>query len=45
VAAPQLGLFAPPPTATQALNRALDAIADRFGAGTVTTADVADDRD
>ena len=26
-----------------ALNRALDAIADRFGAGAVTTADVADD--
>jgi len=43
VAAPQLGLFAPPPTAAQALNRALDAIADRFGAGTVTTADVAGD--
>jgi DNA polymerase-4 len=43
--APQLGLFAPPPTAAQALNRALDAIADRFGAGTVTTADVADDRE
>ena len=42
-AAPQLGLFAPPPTAAQALNRALDAIADRFGPGTVTTADVADD--
>jgi DNA polymerase-4 len=41
--APQLGLFAPPPTAAQALNRALDAIAERFGAGTVTTADVADD--
>ena len=45
VEAPQLGLFAPPPTAAQALNRALDAIADRFGAGTVTTADVADDGD
>jgi len=43
--APQLGLFAPPPTAAQALNRALDAITDRFGAGTVTTADVADDRE
>jgi DNA polymerase-4 len=43
--APQLGLFAPPPTAAQALNRALDAIADRFGAGSVTTADVADERD
>ena len=42
-AAPQLGLFAPPPTTAQALNRALDAIADRFGAGSVTTADVADD--
>jgi DNA polymerase-4 len=45
VEAPQLGLFAPPPTAAQALNRALDAITDRFGAGTVTTADVADDRE
>jgi len=44
-AAPQLGLFAPPPTAAQALNRALDAIADRFGDGSVTTADVADDRE
>jgi DNA polymerase-4 len=43
--APQLGLFAPPPTAAQALNRALDAIADRFGAGAVTTADVADERE
>jgi len=42
-AAPQLGLFAPPPTAAQALNRALDAIAHRFGADSVTTADVADD--
>jgi DNA polymerase-4 len=45
VAAPQLGLFAPPPTAAQALNRALDAITERFGPGTVTTADVADDRE
>ena len=45
VEASQLGLFAPAPTAAQALNRALDAIADRFGAGTVTTADVADDLD
>jgi DNA polymerase-4 len=43
--APQLGLFAPPTTAAQALNRALDAITDRFGAGSVTTADVADDAD
>ena len=43
--APQLGMFAPPPTAAQALNRALDAIADRFGAGTITTADVADDQE
>ena len=41
--APQLGLFAPPPTPAQALNRALDAITNRFGAGSVTTADVADD--
>ena len=44
-AAPQLGLFAPPPTAAQALNRALDEIAHRFGAASVTTADVADDDD
>ena len=44
-AAPQLGLFAPPPTTAQALNRALDAIADRFGASSVTTADVADNDD
>jgi DNA polymerase-4 len=43
--APQLGLFAPPPTPAQALNRALDAIAHRFGTGSVTTADVADDTD
>jgi DNA polymerase-4 len=43
--APQRGLFAPPPSAAQALNRALDAIADRFGAGSVTTADVADERE
>ena len=42
-AAPQLGLFAPAPTTSQALNRALDAITNRFGAGSVTTADVADD--
>jgi len=45
VNAPQLGLFAPPSTAAQALNRALDAITDRFGAGTVTTADVAADEE
>jgi len=45
VAAAQLGMFAAPPTAAQALNRALDAIADRFGAGTITTADVADDQE
>jgi DNA polymerase-4 len=44
-AAPQLGMFAPAPTTAQALNRALDAIADRFGASTVTTADVADDQE
>ena len=43
--APQLGLFAPPPTAAHRLNRALDAIAERFGAGVVTTADVADDHE
>ena len=40
-AAPQLGLFAPPPPPTAALNKALDAIADRFGDGAITTADVA----
>jgi DNA polymerase-4 len=44
-APPQLGLFAPPPTPAQALNRALDKIAERFGSSSVTTADVADDRD
>ena len=44
-AAPQLGLCTPPPTTAQALNRALDAIADRFGAASVTTADVAADDD
>jgi DNA polymerase-4 len=39
--APQLGLFAPPPPANAALNRALDKITDRFGAGAITTGDVA----
>jgi len=40
-AAPQLGLFAPPPRATDTLNRALDAITKRFGAAAITTGDVA----
>jgi DNA polymerase-4 len=39
--APQLGLFAPAPPANAALNRALDRITDRFGAGAITTGDVA----
>ena len=38
--APQLGLFAPPPRPTTALNRALDAITDRFGARAITTGDI-----
>jgi DNA polymerase IV len=38
--APQLPLFAPHPTPADALNRTLDRIAARFGAGAVTTADV-----
>ena len=40
-AAPQLGLFAPPPRAADTLNRALDAIAQRFGTAAITTGDVA----
>jgi DNA polymerase-4 len=40
--APQLGMFARPPATADALNRALDAITDKFGARAVTTADVAD---
>jgi DNA polymerase IV len=43
--APQLGFFAPPPTAADTLNRALDAIASRFGAGAITTGDIAGDED
>ena len=43
--APQLGLFARPPTTADALNRALDAITDRFGARAITTADVADEEE
>ncbi len=39
-AAAQLDLYAAKPTATSALNRALDAITARFGDGTVTTADL-----
>jgi DNA polymerase-4 len=40
-AAPQLGLFAPPPTPADKLNRALDAITSRFGSAAITTGDVA----
>src|SRR5579863_10583648 len=40
-APPQMGLFASPPRATDALNRALDAITSRFGAAAITTGDVA----
>ena len=36
----QLGLFGEPPRRSEALNRALDAIADRFGRGAVAPADV-----
>jgi DNA polymerase-4 len=43
--APQLGLFAPAPTPTAALNKALDAITARFGTGAITTADVAEEDD
>jgi DNA polymerase IV len=39
--APQLGLFAPPPTAADKLNRALDAITSRFGSAAITTGDIA----
>jgi DNA polymerase-4 len=39
--AAQLGMFARAPAAADALNRALDAIADKFGTRAVTTADVA----
>ena len=34
-------MFARPPAAADALNRALDAIAEKFGTRAVTTADVA----
>jgi DNA polymerase-4 len=44
-AASQLGLFAPPHTHADTLNRALDAIASRFGAGAITTGDIAGDED
>jgi hypothetical protein len=40
-AAPQLGLFAPPPRAADTLNRALDEITKRFGTAAITTGDVA----
>jgi len=40
-AAPQLGLFAPAPSAADKLNRALDAITSRFGSAAITTGDVA----
>ena len=36
----QLGLFGEPPKRSEALNRALDAIAERFGRGAVAPADV-----
>jgi DNA polymerase IV len=36
----QLGLFVPGPDRSQALNRALDAIAERFGQAAVAPADV-----
>jgi DNA polymerase-4 len=36
----QLGLFGEPPRRSDALNRALDAIAERFGRGAVAPADV-----
>jgi DNA polymerase-4 len=39
--APQLGLFAPAPTAADKLNRALDAITSRFGSSAITTGDIA----
>jgi len=38
--APQLGLFTAPARPTDALNRALDRIADRFGSDAITTGDV-----
>ncbi len=41
----QLGLFAKGPSREGKLNAALDAIVDRFGAGAVTTADLAGHRD
>ncbi|HVZ86427.1 MAG TPA: DNA polymerase IV [Polyangia bacterium] len=40
-AAPQLGLFAAPKPLAEKLNRALDAIASKFGAAAITTGDVA----
>jgi DNA polymerase IV len=40
-AAPQLGLFAPPPRTAEKLNRALDAIASKFGSAAITTGDIA----
>jgi DNA polymerase IV len=39
--APQMGLFAPPPSPADALNRTLDKIADKFGAKAITTGDIA----
>ena len=41
VDATQVGLFAPAPTAADRVNRARDAIADKFGTGALTTADLA----
>ncbi len=39
--AAQGGLFTAPPTAAERVNRARDAIADKFGSGALTTADLA----
>jgi DNA polymerase-4 len=40
-AAPQLALFAPPPTHADAVNRTIDAITARFGRRAITTGDLA----
>ncbi len=40
-AAPQLGLFSPAARPADKLNRALDAIASKFGSGAITTGDIA----
>jgi hypothetical protein len=41
----QLDLFAAPPAAPDALNRAIDAITARFGKGAITTGDLAGEKD